>query len=81
MHNTQNVKNNLRILAFDREKNLSEISRATGISRNTLTAIYRNRSKYISFEVLDKLCNYFECEIGDFLVRTKSNANQTRPVA
>ena len=44
---------------------ISDISKATGISRTTLTSLYYRRSKYISFEVLDKLCKYLECSVAE----------------
>lgn len=67
------VKNTLRVLAFKKDVSLSEVSRHTGISRTTLSAIYRNRSRYISYDVLGKLCAFFDCSVGEFLVFEKSN--------
>lgn len=46
---------------------LSKLSRDTGISRSTLSKIYYSKSEMISFDVLDKLCKYFDCEISDIL--------------
>lgn len=55
----------------DRLVNLSEISRATGISRPTLTNIYYRRTKGIDFETLDKLCAYLQCGVEDILEYTR----------
>lgn len=46
---------------------ITDVSKATGISRNTLTNIYYRRSKQISLDVLNKLCNYLQCNVGDIL--------------
>ena len=44
---------------------ITKVSRDTGISRTTLTNLYFRRSIGISFEVLDKLCGYLDCEVND----------------
>lgn len=44
---------------------ITKISEETGISRTTLTSLYYRRSKAISFDVLDKLCKYLNCDIND----------------
>lgn len=44
---------------------ITKVSRDTGISRTTLTNLYFRRSIEISFEVLDKLCGYLDCEVSD----------------
>ena len=44
---------------------ISQVARDTGISRTTLTNIYYKRSTYITFAVLNKLCEYLECGVDD----------------
>lgn len=44
---------------------ISKVARDTGISRTTLTNIYYKRSTYITFAVLNKLCEYLECGVDD----------------
>lgn len=50
---------------------LSTLAKETGISRSTLTKIYYSKNEMISFDVLDKLCKYFDCDISDILEFTK----------
>ena len=45
----------------------SKISADTGISRTTLTHLYYRRSKQVSLDVLDKLCKYLGCKVGDII--------------
>ncbi len=47
---------------------LSEISRETGLSKNRLVEIRKNKVKAIKIKTLEILLGYFECSIGDLLV-------------
>ena len=70
MDSVHSIASNLHWLMFRKDVSISEVSRSTGISRTTITALYRRRSKAVSFEVIEKLCRYFECDVGDlFKVR------------
>lgn len=42
-----------------------DVARATGISRNMISALYYEKAKRIDFDAMEKLCNYFECAPGD----------------
>lgn len=66
------VNNRLAILMAERLVKITEISKATGISRTTLTSLYYKRAKGISFDVLNELCKYFKCDICDLLEQKKS---------
>ena len=50
---------------------LEEITSATGIHRTTLSKIQNVRGYNTTTDVLDKLCAYFDCEIGDLVQRVK----------
>lgn len=59
------INNKLSGLMGNKLVKISQVSQETGISRTTLTSLYYRRSTAITFEVLDKLCNYFHCSIDD----------------
>ena len=67
------IDNNLSAILGSRLIKVSDISKATGISRTTLTGIYYKRCKMISFETLEKLCDYLKCDIADILVIKKKS--------
>ncbi len=46
---------------------ITDIANNTGISRTTLTNLYYRRTKYISLEVLDKICKYLDCTVEDII--------------
>ncbi|KQL20488.1 helix-turn-helix domain-containing protein [Cytobacillus solani] len=60
------IKSNLHILMGEKKiRSINQLSKDTGISRPTLTRIYNDQSDRIEFETIYKLCNFFECSIGE----------------
>ena len=59
------IDNNFSAILGSRLIKISQVARDTGISRTTLTNIYYKRSTYITFAVLNKLCEYIECGVDD----------------
>ncbi|MGP1598390.1 helix-turn-helix domain-containing protein [Peptoanaerobacter stomatis] len=59
------IINNFSAILGAKLLKITKISKDTGISRTTLTGLYYKRSQHISFDVLDKLCKYLDCEVGD----------------
>jgi len=54
-------------LMGERKVKIADVARAIGVNRNTITLLYYERAKRIDFEVLDKLCEYFHCSVGEIL--------------
>lgn len=48
-----------------------DVSRDTGINRGTITRLYQETALRVDFEVLDILCEYFDCEISELLEKIK----------
>ena len=46
---------------------ISDLSRKTGIHRNMLSLLYFEKAKRVEFDVLEKLCRFFKCQIGEIL--------------
>lgn len=44
---------------------LQEVSEATAINRSTLSKILNQKGYSTGTDVLDRLCNYFDCAISD----------------
>lgn len=55
-----------RILG-EHKKKISDVSRDTGINRGTLTRMYYETIERVDLDVLDTLCDYFNCSIEDLL--------------
>lgn len=55
----------------NRRVTIEEVSQKTGIHRTTLSKIANTVGYSTTTEVLDALCNYFDCEIGELAEHIK----------
>jgi putative transcriptional regulator len=51
----------------ERKLKIADLAKDIGVHRNTITLLYYERAKRIDFDVLDKLCKYFNCSVGEIL--------------
>lgn len=51
----------------EHKKKISDLSRDTGINRGTLTRMYYETVERVELNVLDQLCRYFSCQVGELL--------------
>lgn len=69
------IVNNFSAIIGKKLLKISKVSRDTGISRTTLTNLYYRRNECISLEVLDKLCRYLHCSVGELFEYEKEAAS------
>ncbi len=65
------MKNNLRLLMAQKHINITQLSGATGISRNTIASIYHEKTTRMDMKTITLLCNYFKCTPNDLIVIPK----------
>lgn len=46
---------------------IEDVHRLTGLSRSTVSNLYNDRATRIDYMTIDKLCQLFNCGIGDLL--------------
>lgn len=61
------LKNNLAVLMAKKKIRIAELHRMTGISSNTLSGLYNEKTNMISFNTIDKICEALECSVGELL--------------
>lgn len=61
-----NVTKFAKLLAGNGES-INSLSKATGISRPTLTRMYYGNTQGIQFETLDALCKHFDMSVQDVM--------------
>ncbi len=49
----------------DKKVKVADVARATDINRSTITRLYQETAVRIDIDTMDKLCQYFECQVGD----------------
>lgn len=52
-------------LLIDKEMTKKALMQATGISKSTMDKM--GRGEQVSMDIIDRLCNYFECDIEDII--------------
>jgi len=61
------LKNNLSELMGRKKIKISELHRLTGLGRPTITNLYYEKTNYISFDTIEKLCWALECNTQELL--------------
>lgn len=75
MSNKTHLRFNLRVLmALKGIKTITEVAEDTGLSRYTLTKISNNDARRIDLNTLEKLCNYFNCKVGDLIIHAPNKS-------
>ena len=70
------IVSKLAQLLAERFLKISDVNKATGLARPTLTNLYYRRTKQIDMETLDKLCSYLQCSVGDILEYQEGNKKE-----
>lgn len=65
------VRCHLARLMAEKKLKIVDVARDTGLNRNTVTLLYKETAQRIDLETIDKLCEYFDCELSDLLERIK----------
>lgn len=55
----------------ERKLKIADVARETGLNRNTVTLLYKETATRVELEAIEKLCELFECEVGDLLEHIK----------
>ncbi len=63
------IRCHLARLMGEHKMRISDVTRETGLSRNTITLMYKETAQKLDVEALDKLCILFNCELSELLER------------
>jgi putative transcriptional regulator len=63
------IRCHLARLMGEHKMRIADVARETGLSRATITLLYKETAQKIDLEVLDKLCVLFDCELKELLER------------
>jgi len=65
------IRCHLARMMGEHKMRIADVVRETGLSRNTITLLYKESAQKVDLGALDKLCELFNCDIGDLLERVK----------
>jgi putative transcriptional regulator len=55
----------------ERKLRVADVARGTGLSRSTVTSLYKETAERIDLDTIDALCEFLDCEVGELFVREK----------
>lgn len=61
------IKNHLSKLMGEKRITITEVAKSTGMSASTISNIYNEKVKRLDFDTLEKLCEFFNCNIEDII--------------
>ncbi len=70
------MKNNLSKILGERLLKVSDVFKATGISKTTLTDIYYQRAKNVQLDTLMKICDYLQVSLSDLIEYEPQNSKE-----
>ena len=63
------IKCRLSILMGEQKLRVADVARGTGLSRSTVTSLYKETAERIDLDTIDALCGFLDCEVGELFVR------------
>ncbi|AWI79168.1 XRE family transcriptional regulator [Parazoarcus communis] len=66
------IKCHLSRMMGERKMKIADVARETGLHRNTVTLLYNETATRIDLEAIERLCDFFECSVGELLERVPS---------
>lgn len=70
------IRCHLARMMGEHKMRIADVARETGLSRATVTLLYKETAQKVDLEALDKLCELFNCSIGELLERTTPTTNK-----
>lgn len=63
----------LSTLMGEKRYKIEQVHSLTGLSRNTISNLYHDRMERIDYNTLSRLCELFDCSVGDILEYRKDD--------
>lgn len=67
------IRCHLARMMGEHKMRIADVARETGLSRATVTMLYKETAQKVNLDAIDKLCELFDCEIGELLERRSSS--------
>lgn len=57
----------LSVLMGEKRYKIQDVHEKTGLARTTISNLYHDKMERVDYETLSRLCDLFECSVGDIL--------------
>jgi len=64
------IKCHLSRILGEKKLKISDVARHTGLHRGSITRLYKETAARIEIDVMDKLCQFLECPVGELFEYT-----------
>lgn len=65
------IKCHLARLMGEHKLKTVDVASKTGLHRNTISLLYKETAVRVDLETIEKLCDLFECEVGDLFEKVE----------
>ncbi|OOC09243.1 helix-turn-helix domain-containing protein [Thioalkalivibrio halophilus] len=72
------IRCHLSTLMGKRKMKIMDVARATGLHRNTVSLLYKEEAVRIEIDAMDKLCELFNCSVGELFEYTPEGDGETQ---
>ncbi len=59
------IQCNLSRMMGEKKLKIADVARLTGLHRNSIALLYKETAQKVDLEAIDKLCDLFDCQVGD----------------
>lgn len=63
------IRCHLARMMGEHKMRIADVARKTGLSRATVTLLYKETAQRVDLDTVDKLCELFDCDIKDLFER------------
>ncbi len=63
------IRCHLARMMGEHKMRIADVARETGLSRATVTLLYKETAQRVDLDAVDKLCELFDCDIKDLFER------------
>lgn len=63
------IRCHLARMMGEHKMRIADVARKTGLSRATVTLLYKETAQRVELDAVDKLCELFDCDIKDLFER------------
>lgn len=61
------IRCHLARMMGERKMRIADVARETGLSRATVTLLYKETAQKVDLEAIEQICVLFDCSVGDLL--------------
>ena len=70
------IRCHLARIMGEHKMRIADVARETGLSRTTVTLLYKETAQKVDLEAIEQICVLFDCTVGDLLELVPNPSDQ-----